>query len=195
MRYRRHGAEGLRLKCSPGRPRHRGERALAELERILDAPRQLKPRAQGKRVHLVLDNGPIHHSRLTRSVLEQEKEWLRTEWLPPYAPELNDTERDWKHLKEHYLAHQTFVTIDRMERAPSTRASATSTAAAGVGSISLGCLEQEKLQLCLTPDAHKPTGTLHKRYAHGPAAGEPSRLRSARLGGSSPRYRCSLGSA
>jgi transposase len=55
-------------------------------------------------VHLVLDNGPIHHSRLTHQALEQARDWLRIEWLPGYAPELNDIERDWKHLKAHYLA-------------------------------------------------------------------------------------------
>ncbi|BBA36158.1 putative transposase [Methylocaldum marinum] len=32
-------AEGLRVRHSPWRPGHRGERTLAELERILDAPR------------------------------------------------------------------------------------------------------------------------------------------------------------
>jgi hypothetical protein len=37
------------------------------------------------------------------------------EWLPPYAPELNDIERDWRHLKCHYLAHQTFISqVSRM---------------------------------------------------------------------------------
>jgi transposase len=77
---------------------------------------ELKPRTQGRRVHLVLDNGPIHHSRLTRAALEQAQDRLSIEWLPGYAPELNDIERDWKHLKAHYLAHQAFVTIDRMER-------------------------------------------------------------------------------
>jgi transposase len=39
MRYRHDGARGLRLKSSPGRPGHRGERALCELEQILEAPR------------------------------------------------------------------------------------------------------------------------------------------------------------
>src|SRR5690606_39097994 len=38
-RYRQAGAEGLRVRTSPGRPGHRGARALAELEGILEAPR------------------------------------------------------------------------------------------------------------------------------------------------------------
>jgi transposase len=81
---------------------------------------ELEPPAKNEHVHLVLDNGPIHHSRLTRHALAQAKDWLSIEWLPGYAPELNDIERDWKHLKEHYLAHQTFINIDRMDRAVQT---------------------------------------------------------------------------
>src|SRR4051812_37396001 len=37
----------------------------------------------------VLDNGPIHCSKLTTKALAQ-RPWLTLEWLPKYAPELND---------------------------------------------------------------------------------------------------------
>src|SRR3954453_8779860 len=37
----------------------------------------------------VLDNGPIHPSKLTTKALA-ERPWLTLEWLPKYAPELND---------------------------------------------------------------------------------------------------------
>src|SRR3954467_8616748 len=40
----------------------------------------------------VLDNGPIHRSKLTTRALAQ-RPWLTLEWLPKYAPELNDIER------------------------------------------------------------------------------------------------------
>src|SRR3954454_17711363 len=40
----------------------------------------------------VLDNGPIHRSKLTTRALAQCP-WLTLEWLPKYAPELNDIER------------------------------------------------------------------------------------------------------
>lgn len=75
----------------------------------------LKPRAQGKPVYLVLDNGSIHTSHQTRAALAAAESWLTVEWLPSYAPELNDIERDWRHLKCHYLAHQSFLHIDRLE--------------------------------------------------------------------------------
>jgi hypothetical protein len=56
----------------------------------------------------VLDNGPIHRSKLTTRALA-ERTWLPLEWLPKYAPELNDPgsrpgqaiERCWRDLKQH----------------------------------------------------------------------------------------------
>ena len=41
----------------------------------------------------VLDNGPIHRSKLTTRALAERK-WLTLEWLPKYAPELNDVSND-----------------------------------------------------------------------------------------------------
>ena len=64
-----------------------------------------------KPVVLVQDNGPIHVSKLTLKALEERKHWLTVEWLPKYAPELNDIEVVWRDLKAHHLAHQTFTDV------------------------------------------------------------------------------------
>src|SRR3954466_14030521 len=64
----------------------------------------------------VLDNGPIHTSKLTTKALA-ERPWLTVEWLPKYAPELNDIERCWRDLKQHYLANHTFAGADALARA------------------------------------------------------------------------------
>jgi transposase len=56
----------------------------------------------------VLDNGPIHRSKLTTKALAQ-RPWLTFEWLPKYAPELNGIERCWRDLKQHQLANRTFA--------------------------------------------------------------------------------------
>jgi len=64
----------------------------------------------------VLDNGPIHTSKLTTRALAQ-RPWLTVEWLPKYAPELNDIERCWRDLKQHQLANRTFADPDDLERA------------------------------------------------------------------------------
>src|SRR3954447_225305 len=63
----------------------------------------------------VLDNGPIHRSKLTTKALAV-RPWLTLEWLPKYAPELNDIERSWRDLKQHYLANRTFVDVEALAR-------------------------------------------------------------------------------
>ena len=65
---------------------------------------------------LVEDNGPIHVSKASRAALEARKHWLTVEWLPKYAPELNDIEVVWHDLKAYHLAHQTFDDIEALER-------------------------------------------------------------------------------
>jgi transposase len=64
---------------------------------------------------LVLDNGPIHTSKMSRAALAARAHWLTLEWLPKYAPELNDIEVLWRDLKRHHLAHQTFTGPDDLD--------------------------------------------------------------------------------
>ena len=66
---------------------------------------------------LVEDNGPIHVSKLSRAALAARAHWLTVEWLPKYAPELNDIELVWHDLKAHRLAHQTFTDIAALDQA------------------------------------------------------------------------------
>ena len=66
-----------------------------------------KPGCDRLPVVLVLDNGPVHTSKASRAALA-ERPWITVEWLPRYAPELNDIERTWRDLKRHHLAHHTF---------------------------------------------------------------------------------------
>jgi DDE superfamily endonuclease len=69
-----------------------------------------------KPVVLVEDNGPIHVSKLSRAALAARAHWLTIEWLPKYAPELNDIEVVWHDLKAHHLAHQTFTDIAALDQ-------------------------------------------------------------------------------
>ena len=81
----------------------------------------------------VLDNGPIHRSKLTTKALA-ERPWLTREWLPEYAPKPNDPgsspgqaiERCWRDLKQHYLANRT-VAEPMLSNARSTMLSPVST--------------------------------------------------------------------
>ena len=78
---------------------------IAHLEQI-DRLYGPMPGRMTKPVVLVEDNGPIHVSKLTLAALDERKHWLTVEWLPKYAPELNDIELVWRDLKGHHLAHR-----------------------------------------------------------------------------------------
>jgi transposase len=90
-------------------------KGIALLER-LDQIHGSRPGTAGKPVAIVLDNGPVHTSKATRAALAEREHWLTPEWLPKYAPELNDIEHEWKTLKAH-LADTTFKTRDSLKAA------------------------------------------------------------------------------
>ena len=97
----------------------RGTDFVAHLEQ-LDRLYGPMPGRRVKPVVLVEDNGPIHVSKLSRAALAARAHWLTVEWLPKYAPELNDIEVVWHDLKAHHLAHQTFTDIDALDKAIDT---------------------------------------------------------------------------
>ena len=84
---------------------------LEQLDRLLGP----KPGRPTKPVVIVEDNGPIHASKASRAALEARKHWLSVEWLPKYAPELNDIEVVWHDLKAHHLAHKTFTDVAALD--------------------------------------------------------------------------------
>ena len=88
---------------------------IAHLEQ-LDRLHGPKPGRTIKPVVLVEDNGPIHVSKITLAALDARKHWLTVEWLPKYAPELNDIEVVWHDLKAHHLAHKTFTDVAVLDR-------------------------------------------------------------------------------
>ena len=87
---------------------------IALLE-VLDRLYGTKPGLCIKPVVIVLDNGPIHVSKESRKALAARAHWLTVEWLPRYAPELNDIEVVWRDLKAHHLAHQTFTNAETLD--------------------------------------------------------------------------------
>ena len=60
---------------------------------------------------------PIHTSKRALAALTARAHWLTVEWLPKYAPELNDIELVWRDLKAHHLAHQTFTDTAALDQA------------------------------------------------------------------------------
>ena len=72
-------------------PTKRSSDFIAHLEQ-LDRLFGPQPGRQAKPVVLVEDNGPIHTSKRSLAALAARAHWLTVEWLPKYAPELNDIE-------------------------------------------------------------------------------------------------------
>jgi transposase len=89
---------------------------IALLER-LDGLYGPRPGPPMKPVVIILDNGPVHVSKASSAALAARAHWLTVEWLPKYAPELNDIEPVWRDLKAHHLAHRTFTDADALDRA------------------------------------------------------------------------------
>jgi transposase len=86
-------------------------RLLEEIER------RHGPAVSSLPVVLVLDNGPIHKSKATTKAFEERSSWLIPFWLPAYAPELNDIERDWRTLKRLHIANRVLRTENALEAA------------------------------------------------------------------------------
>lgn len=107
-----HAARQLLVHTSPTK---RSSDFIALLEEI-DRRYGPRPGFPAKPVVMVLDNGPVHTSKATRAALEARAHWLAVEWLPKYAPELNDIEVVWHDLKAHHLAHHTFTDIHALDR-------------------------------------------------------------------------------
>jgi hypothetical protein len=61
--------------------------------------------ATGRRVILVLDNGPCHVSKATRHALTERADWLEVIPLARYSPHLNPKEHEWRILKRDHRSH------------------------------------------------------------------------------------------
>ncbi len=72
----------------------------------------LKP---NKKYVFILDNASFHKTDVVRSLLEEHKEWITIEYLPPYSPELNPIETCWKVTKNAVTKSQHFMDIDSMQ--------------------------------------------------------------------------------
>jgi len=67
-----------------------------------------------KPVILVWDRLPAHRSAPVREELRRQQGWLRVEWLPAYAPQLNPLEPLWDWLDDHALANTPAEDLGRL---------------------------------------------------------------------------------
>ena len=71
----------------------------------------------GKRIVIILDNAKIHHAKLLKPFLEENKEDLILKFLPPYSPNLNLIEGLWKWLKSSVINNVFFKSVAEIDKA------------------------------------------------------------------------------
>lgn len=91
---------------------HRGSIRGAQVVRFLNHLKHHRRRP----VILLWDRLPAHRSGRVAQALAQHREWLRIEWLPGYAPELNPVEPLWNHLDTTTLANTPVEDLPRLRR-------------------------------------------------------------------------------
>lgn len=69
---------------------------------------------EGKIV-MILDNARIHHAKLLKSFLDENKERIELMFLPPYSPELNLIEGLWGWLKSSIINNVFFESIFKVK--------------------------------------------------------------------------------
>jgi transposase len=97
-------------------PTKRSSDFIAHLEQ-LDRLFGPQPGRQASRSCWSRTMGPIHTSKRSLAALAARAHWLTVEWLPKYAPELNEIEPVWRDLKAHHLAHQSFTDVAALDQA------------------------------------------------------------------------------
>lgn len=75
--------------------------------------RLLRKALRGRKVILIWDRLNAHKSKGMMRYLGRQRSWLRVEWLPAYAPDLNPVEMLWGNVKGQELANlQVEDTLD-----------------------------------------------------------------------------------
>jgi transposase len=81
---------------------------------VVDFLRSLRRHIRGP-VVLIWDRLSSHRSRLVRDHLAKQEHWLRVEFFPPYAPELNPVEQMWANLCTGEFANYAADDIDMVQ--------------------------------------------------------------------------------
>lgn len=88
--------------------------------------KELKKQLKGRKILLFWDGLPAHRAKIVQKYLELQKNWLRIERFPAYAPEGNPIEYLWSAMKRKDLANcppQGLADLKRKIRASKRRLS------------------------------------------------------------------------
>jgi len=70
-----------------------------------------------KRYVFIMDNAGFHKTQTVRNLLNEYASFVSVEFLPPYCPELNPIETNWKVTKNAVTKSQYFPNIDQLQEA------------------------------------------------------------------------------
>ncbi len=71
------------------------------------------------KIVMILDNAKIHHAKLLKEFLDENKDRLELMFLPPYSPNLNMIEGLWKWLKDSVVNNVFFHCKEEIKEAVS----------------------------------------------------------------------------
>lgn len=85
-----------------------------DAQTFLDFLTQLLKAYPTGKIVMVLDNARIHHAKLIRPFLQENRDRLELVFLPPYSPQLNLMEGVWKWLKETVINNVFFGNVQKI---------------------------------------------------------------------------------
>jgi len=72
---------------------------------------------KSKKYVFILDNAGWHKTQVVRNLLDEQKDWIKVEYIPPYSPELNPIETNWKVTRNTVTKSRYFKTVDDLQEA------------------------------------------------------------------------------
>lgn len=108
------------ITCSPegGRPRLYFEtlKGTVNAEIFLRFLQRVKRLMGGRKLILIIDNLRVHKANTVMAYRQKERRWLRVEYLPPYAPELNPVEYVWSSRKRKEFGNAVIADSRALDR-------------------------------------------------------------------------------
>ena len=77
----------------------------------------IKTLSRKKKYVFILDNAGFHKTQAVLKLLNEYSHFIKVEFLPPYSPELNPIETNWKVTKNAVTKSQYFPNIDALQEA------------------------------------------------------------------------------
>lgn len=81
----------------------------------------LRHRRKGQLMIVIVDNARWHHAKVLQPWLEEYRDLIRLDFLPPYSPDLNPVERVWKLTRRLCTHNRYFQELDDLIEVVSTQ--------------------------------------------------------------------------